>query len=474
MEAGNKISGWRITSEVKSRFSFWHLFTIGFVLFIFTSSYTYINWGWRNSETPFRSDAAQYYSYLPSWFGPDKDILKHAREFWPIVTPTGRLIPKMPLGVALLEMPYYLAGDFIAGKYDYLQDGYSPPYTWSVYFGTILYVYLGLWLLYRSLKIYFSGLVSTLTAGVLFFATNLFFYTVSFGQMAHSFLFFLFSVFLFFSLKFYRQRKPSSLYIMAFTAGLITITRPTGIIVVLFPLLTGVTGLVSLREWWSFLWSKKLNLMIAVLLYLAALSPQLIYWKINTGRFYFDTYTGEKFFFNDPQIINFLFSYRKGLFLYSPILLFGFAGLPLLYRKFRGLFLPVVVYCLVIIYVLSCWWDWSFGGSFGNRALIESFPFFAFGIAAVINELFVLLNKGWKLFLRYAILVPALGFFIILNLRMTEAYNAGAIHWSGMTREAYWFVFMKSSYNAEEYRKLVSMYHEPDTEAQKKGLKRDF
>ena len=62
--------------------------------------------------------------------------------------------------------------------------------------------------------------------------------------------------------------------------------------------------------------------------------PQMIYWKEMTGRWlYFSYGSDERFFFGDPAIIKGLFSYRKGLFIYTPLLLFAFAGVISLWLK---------------------------------------------------------------------------------------------------------------------------------------------
>ena len=39
------------------------------------------------------------------------------------------------------------------------------------------------------------------------------------------------------------------------------------------------------------------------------------------------------------------------------------------------------------IYFIASWWSWWFGGSFGHRAFIETFPFFAIPMAALFATL---------------------------------------------------------------------------------------
>ena len=57
------------------------------------------------------------------------------------------------------------------------------------------------------------------------------------------------------------------------------------------------------------------------------LIPQMVYWKLHTGNLLFYTYGEEKFFWNDPKVLEGLFSFRKGWLVYSPLMLLSLTGI---------------------------------------------------------------------------------------------------------------------------------------------------
>ncbi|HXC04790.1 MAG TPA: glycosyltransferase family 39 protein, partial [Bacteroidia bacterium] len=292
---------------------------------------------WKPWKKPFISDAAQYYSYLPASCI-DKSHNTSNPEIALIKTPNGGFVPKMSMGVAVMESPFFFLGDWIANHNEYEPNGYTPPYIWCIYFGTILYVMAGLWCLYHTLLLYFKPLPALLTVFAVFYATNLFFYTVSYGQMAHSFGFTLFCFFLYAAVRWQREKKSKYLFWCAFLGGLIFLVRPPDILLFIILPFLGVSNWNDLKDNFLFIWESRLKIVLAILLFLLTLSPQLIYWKIHTGHFYFDAYIGEHFFMTDPQLLNMLFSYRKGLIPYTPVMALAFIGFIPLYIRHRPLF----------------------------------------------------------------------------------------------------------------------------------------
>jgi hypothetical protein len=161
--------------------------------------------------------------------------------------------------------------------------------------------------------------------------------------------------------------------------------------------------------------------------------PQMIYWKEMTGQWlYFSYGTDERFFFGDPAIIKGLFSWRKGLVIYTPLLLFSIAGIVTLWSRRSPHALAVMVFVPLNIYIIFSWWCWWYGGGFGQRAFIDSYALMAVPAAALLTAA---LTARMKLFRRMTItlflLLMALGIFSNFQ------YYYGAIHWDSMTRESY-------------------------------------
>ena len=115
--------------------------------------------------------------------------------------------------------------------------------------------------------------------------------------------------------------------------------------------------------------------------------PQLLYWHRITGHYFVDQYavTGAHLDLLHPHFVGVLFSVRKGLFFWTPLLLLAVAGLPFLRRRAPALLVPAVAYLAVITWVVASWSIWWYGGSFGMRALIDAMPVFALGLAALID-----------------------------------------------------------------------------------------
>jgi hypothetical protein len=226
------------------------------------------------------------------------------------------------------------------------------------------------------------------------------------------------------------------------------------------PLFFEINGFTSFK--------KRLNLISKnwklILLIISAIVlvwiPQFIYWKSITGQWLYDSYPGEGFYFSNPHIIGGLFSYRKGWFVYTPLMLLSIIGIPFMRKKCPDFLLPILIFIPLNIYIILSWYCWWYGGGFGLRAFIDSYALLAIPIAAALAYL---LSKH--------ILVKILIFIIIgacifLNQFQTFQYRRGIVHWDAMTKEYYWAGFLKKNYpkNAD------SLIKPPDYEnAREKG-----
>lgn len=118
------------------------------------------------------------------------------------------------------------------------------------------------------------------------------------------------------------------------------------------------------------------------------LLPQLFYWHAATGHWLVYSYgADEPFYWLAPQILNFLFSVRKGLFFWSPLLLLAVAGIFVMDKSRRQLHTGLVVFLLLIIYISSAWWCWYYAGSYGQRVAVDFLCLFAVLIGGVFDRL---------------------------------------------------------------------------------------
>lgn len=419
---------------------------------------------WSKYNSPFHFDVDQYYSYIIAHFKyHDIFFERGTYGFWLIETPTHHLVPKVTYGMSLFYYPFFLIADLFSESNS---TGYELIYAWSVHIGCMLYVLIGLQFCRKTLLYWFSEKVTAIVLLIIFFGSNLFCYTLINPELTHSILFFLISIFVFNVIKWHTYKKTHSFLIFSFILGLITIIRPTEISIGIFPLLIGTTSLMGVKEKFRCLIEMKYWLFIGVVLFFVPLFPQLLYWKIQSGQWlYFSYGTDEHFFWTEPQLINVLFSYRKGWLIYSPLMALSLFGFVLLFKKNRELFWGVLVYFLINLYLISTWWDWAFGGSFGMRALVHVGAVLIIPLACMIQWLMEI-NKN-KIFISVCYIVIA--FFCSLNIFQSNLYKHGIISFDGMTKEAYWFTFLKKNYSKEDLIYLETLVKHPDYTAMRKG-----
>jgi hypothetical protein len=342
-------------------------------------------------------------------------------------------------------------GHLVASLTSFPATGYSPPYYAAILFSSLFYLSLGLLCLRKILLSYFSDRVVAASLALIFFGTNLLWYSTFEATMSHSYSFALFSFFIYFTLKWHN--KPSFRYsaILGAIFGLIVLVRPTNGVIALFFIFYNIKTMKDLA--WKaefFLHNIKYLIVLSVLAF-AVVFPQLAYWKYVTGNWIINSY-GDKgtFFFNNPQFFKGLFSFRKGLFIYVPIMFFAYLSLPLLLRRLelKAFFMPITIFTIINLYIVLSWWQWWYGGCYGLRPLIESYALMIFPLAAGIDYVQKLKLKTRVLF---AILFSVLLLHgIIGNIK----YYYGAIHFDSMSRGAYWETFFSVKPKGDFYNLL--------------------
>lgn len=420
---------------------------------------------WKTSLV-IRWDASGYYCYLPAVF--IYHDLFHA-QFLPEVSqkyrpadseffyamhplPNGKVVDKYTLGVAVLELPFFLLGHIYAlNSGQHPPDGWSLPYQTAILLSGIMYGFWGLYFLRKILRLLLPEPITAITLFAIAFATNFFYYALIEGGLSHIYLFFGHAVMLYNMICWYKYGyKLSNLLWVSAAIAWAVMCRPTEIFVVLLPLLYGVTKISDLPKQIRLLGQHKYKILLALLVGLAVLSPQLLYWKLSTGSWIFYSYVGEGFDFAHPHIIDGLFSYRKGWFLYTPLALLIPVGIVALWFEGKGKpwALSSSLFFVLYIYVTFSWTTWAYGGSFGARALVQALPIFSIAIGFLLHRLAAVS----KLLLGIAVL------FIVacaaLNLFQTHQYHKGILVWDNMNKAYYWRIFGKTSVT-EEDRKLL-------------------
>lgn len=461
-----------------SKITFWLLF----VVMIWT---TFNLKRWKNAEKEggklIMWDITSYYGYLPAIFihndlsldFVDTDGVNYQakHQFWPLrlnknleQDDHGEIkVIKTTMGMSFMYSPFFFMAHGFAHISKYEPNGFSQPYEFFLVMSCLFYLFVGLYILRKLLLRYFSELVTGLTLTSILIGTNLFYYATEDPAMSHAYSFALIIGFIYHSILYLEKYQLKNVIYLGLLGGLIVLIRPVNLLIFLFPLLYGITkgrDLVSRLE--LFIKKRKHILLIGALGF-SVVFPQLLYWKLQTGSWVFNSYLGEGFFFGNSHVLEGLFSYRKGWLVYTPIMFFALIGTVLLFRKNKKFFFPVLVFLLINIYVVYSWWSWWYGGSFGSRPMIDSYGLLAIPMACFYS---VIIKKK-------DLVIPIFTyglFFLYLNQFQGWQRRTNMIHWEGMTKEAYWNVFLKSRFlKKEEWAQQEILLQAPDEEKAKKG-----
>lgn len=429
---------------------------------------------WHTDQTNFVWDVANYYSYLPAKFCNNNSFdFKAGNQVYLPDSPLGKKMPKVTYGMSILYAPFFALGYKVAYNQKSELDGFSEPFRTCIHWGSIFYGLLGLIFLRKFLLKFFSEWVTLFTLAISFFGTTLFYYTMGNSEMSHAYLFCLLSAFLLVAYNWHEKVTWTRTIFIGILLGIISLIRPTEILVGMIFVLWGVNGFASLKEniqkFLQYKWHVVVMFIVIFLLWL----PQFLFWKEHAGKYFFFSYGDEKFFWTDPQIINILFSYRKGWITYSPLILLVFVGFFFMRDDVKKL-RPVILGLLILnIYMLSCWWDWFFGGGFGARGFTQHIAYLSIPIASFCQ--FVITSSFFKGLWNYLRLLLIAFIFsgISLSIGQTYQYVKLYIHFNSMTNKAYWYVFGKYYLNPDEQGAWWGMIKEPDYQKLKSGENRD-
>ncbi len=403
---------------------------------------------WEQRDRVIEWDVHGYYAFLPALFIYDDIRLEKSDYrvetpgesdyyyFWPNFTPEGKKIIKYPVGLAVLYSPFFFIAHAIAPLVDAPATGFSPPYKVLLQIGGLFYLCFGL-LLLRAFLRRMAMSEATIAMAILLvgMGTNLLWYASGAATMPHVHGFFLVAALAYLTVRWHEQRTWRDTILIGLIMGLITLVRPTNAVVGLFFLLYGVKGLGDLASQVRALgraWPRLL--MIGVLMGLV-LVPQFLYWHAITGHFIYYSYQDEGFFFTHPHLIKGLFSFRKGWLVYTPVMAFALAGFFFMRGKLLMARSGILLVLLLHVYITFSWWCWWYGGTFGQRPMIEIYPLLALPLCAVIDRI----RAGGRAV--KGIAVAAGAFLILLNVFQSYQFELGLLHYDSMSRELYFKQF---------------------------------
>jgi hypothetical protein len=414
---------------------FWHLL--------------YVRLSDNNKQMVIWSDAAGYYAYLPAVFIHHDLKFNFCKDGEPTKVDApganhhlflnrmldGQQINKYFIGTALMQMPFFFGGKIGAQWFAHPKDGYSFPFQASVAIAGLFYAFLGLLQIRKFLlKINVSDVTAAATLLLIFFGTNLYYYTLQEPGMSHAFSFCMVAVFINQVHNLIHNKNPKAITGAVLSLAMIVLIRPVnGVAIFAVPFIAG--SWPALRSALVFIRQNLLRFGISSALALLLLFLQLLVWKISVNHWFADSYAGEAYDFTNAHIYNILFSWRKGFFIYTPIMILALIGIWNLRTRFAAI--SFVIFFLMNVWFVASWQLWSYGGSFGMRPMIDTYAVMAVPLA-------LFLDKKQNFLLRLIKWAPA-AILMIYNMIQIYQYTIGVLPYDEMTWQKYKKIFLETS-----------------------------
>lgn len=396
-------------------------------------------------DRPINADGKGYYAYLPAAFIYQDFTYSFVddmeRKYYPadgshakafrMEQPNGTVVNKCFPGTAVFYLPFFLIAVVISWIAGLPVDGYSIVFQWAIPVAQFFYFFLALFVLKKVFKqIGVRDWLSSVALILIVFASNVYFYLVYDFTVTHVFGFFGASTVIFWTYKFKSKSALKYIGYACAMLALLVIMRPTNALLVLvFPLVLNAGELKSLFKVSN--WFKQGNfywILFAVLI--VCLAP--VMWKVQSGNWFVYSYGNEKIDLTQPHFWQFLFSYTKGWWLWTPFMFVAFcAGTAYFWLQSKWQGCVFFVGILGVVYIFSSWWIWTFGMGFGQRPMIDFYPLLIVGFAGF----FQWFQHKWTL----VFIAP----FVLLNVIQADQIHRFILVGGATTKEDYWNHFLQ-------------------------------
>ena len=405
-------------------------------------------------------DEFGYYMYLPQFFQHGNLDLQPewaqelqnaycdsitAYQLHPI--DNGNYLNIYHMGLAFVELPAYAVADGIAAAGGYPRDGFSKPYQIAFAVNAFLFVLLGAVFCRKLLRLFFDEKISVILLVLLFFGTNYFITATQLGHIQHHYLFAIIAAMAYCLLKAWKDRNYAGkhFYVAIVLFGLCVVIRPTHVLLGIFPFVLLWKAFPSRL---IFFWKMSLFGLSAFCWNI----PQLLYWKIVGDAWLMPNMHIEELIIIDPSLLDFLFSFRKGWLLYTPLFLLLIPGFWSLRKAEKRLFCPLLITAFVFIWIFASWECWWYASSFGSRVMVDLYPLLILPLG------FLLMRISARKTAFYAMLTFA-GLAVLLNGLQTWQFAKGWLHHERMSYDHYAYIFGKTNIDGYgEHRLLIDRY----------------
>jgi len=411
------------------------IFLTLFLLALYT-----LTFGLITKRNSINGDGYGYYAYLPSLFlyhdlktpnaarySPQEYLLSY-----PIFhqLDNGNIINKYPIGLALIWLPAFMLSILISFVLNIEVDAYSLIFQYLIGMTTPIFLSLGIVFIYKILsqQQQLSKISGLWTIIALTFGTNLLHYSKVDVSMSHVYAFSLMAMSIYLIGKWHKRADSLTSVGLGLVMGLLMLVRLSHVVVILLWLFYSVYSIKSLKSKINYFFKNKVQVTLVLATILFCLSLQIWYFYAVSGSLWYFAYQGEFFNWLDPAWYGVLFSYRKGLVFWTPVLLLSVLGLRR-FSSFKKWILPSFLVLGLGSYIIASWHAWWYGDSFGHRGFIDFYPLFAIWIGQGIESLKA---KFIRNFVYLGII-----FLCLFNLYLMQLYWRGILPRDNTTKEMF-------------------------------------
>ena len=382
------------------------------------------------------------------------------------LSPTGYRLNEWPVGSAILWLPFFLAAHLLSllGRASGLPvsaDGYSQVYMVATALGSAVYALIALNWLYELMRDYAGKVEALLAAITSWLASPLVFYMSAHPFMSHANDFFV-NTFFFRRWAADSGRPWRSRFSLGLLGGLAVCVRLQNAPLLLWPV--AEDALRALRgaspDKADFL--KRLIALGAG--FILGFLPQMLVWWVVFGQVVvlnpYGTTGAGSFNWTSPHFFDVLFSTNRGLFLWTPMALFGVWGLIRHLPRYRARWaFFLTANFLAQVYVIGSWSSWSGAAAFGQRFLVNSIPGFALGLGALYTAWRRKAGNRAPLFATGAL--TAWNFVLLARYGLQDVPRMGPVPLKHLLLGQFTFVFKLSKLAPELLKGLLRSLPKP-------------
>jgi hypothetical protein len=358
----------------------------------------------RQTGELFVSDGFGYYIYLPSVvLDGDLDLsnqLAHqpdqrSQTFYQVTPATGLPANPFQVGCAIFWSPFFLIAHAAAKGLAALgvrvpANGFGYVYELPVYCGAFFYGLVGLFYIYRLLQELWGASVARIATLYLALASPAAAYLWFEPDMSHGLSLTLIAMLFFYLYRAHAtdNRSGTMWAFLGFLVGAITLVRvpdalvsiAVGCVALSFIQGRASSPPASLRQ---ILRCSAAFLVAAGLTFL----PQLLVWKALYGSFLLlpSSTNYDRMNWYQPDFLGYLFSTRRGIFLWTPLLLPAVLGLIAGVWKGPSILRYALLVLIAAVYFNCSIPKWWTGCSFSERRIVDYTVLFALGLGYLLS-----------------------------------------------------------------------------------------